>query len=375
MGRCQICERQTNPMYIVRLRYNPKDFLLCYICLAERIDIVSCSQVEKEGGELSAEEQPKRLAINLLQDNPYQPRASMEDESLQQLAETMKSQGFQGVLVARPHPHQAGAYQLTAGHRRREAARLAGLTELPVMLHELSELEMATLAATENIQREDLSPLEEGRLFQVMRDVLGQQITEIANAIKKDRGYIRNRLRLASAPEDIQAFIVNKADSLSTVTYLLEIEDPAERAPIIEQLSQKILTVVDLPEYIEEMKRHKLMDVSPAVERPAQSPMAEAPMQSSAAVLSEPSPAMEPATEPPVMESLTLSAAREQLVRMLQLRVEDLSGSSASRPINRRGPTLEAGTSGLIFPNTALEGEPIVHPEVSTSLSSVALPA
>src|SRR5579859_2220600 len=233
MGRCQICERQTNPMYIVRLRYNPKDFLLCYICLAERIDIVSCSQVEKEGGELSAEEQPKRLAINLLQDNPYQPRASMEDESLQQLAETMKSQGFQGVLVARPHPHQAGAYQLTAGHRRREAARLAGLTELPVMLHELSELEMATLAATENIQREDLSPLEEGRLFQIMLNVLHLSIPEIGEMIKKDRSYVRNRLRLACAPEDIQTFVTEKHDGLSAVSHLIEIEDPADRAFII----------------------------------------------------------------------------------------------------------------------------------------------
>jgi len=183
----------------------------------------------------------------------------MDEESLQQLTDTIVSQGFQGVLVARAHPQQAGMYQLTAGHRRREAARRAGLKTLPIIVHAWSDQEMATLAATENIQREDLTPLEEGKLFHLMISELGLTQVEVANAVKKDRGYVRNRLRLATAPADIQAFVQMKADSMRAVIYLLDIDDPAERAPVIEQLLKKTLTTEDLPAYIEQLKQRPLI--------------------------------------------------------------------------------------------------------------------
>jgi ParB family chromosome partitioning protein len=214
-------------------------------------------RVQEEEQQFIHEQSPQQIPIDLLFDNPYQPRTAMAEESLQQLAETIASQGFQGTLVARPHPQQPGAYQLTAGHRRREAARRVGLNSLPVIIHDWSEQEMAALAATENIQREDLSPLEEGRLFQLMIDQLGLTQIEVAEAVKKDRGYVRNRLRLARAPEDIQAFVREKSDSMRAVIYLLEIEDSQERALIIEQLLKRTLTTEDLPGYIADLKRHK----------------------------------------------------------------------------------------------------------------------
>src|SRR5258708_23449412 len=114
---------------------------------------------------------------------------------------------------------------------------------------------MATLAETENMQCEDLSHLEEGKLFQMMFDEMGLTQVDVADAIKKDRGYVRNRLRLASAPADIQAFVASKADSMRAVIYLLDIEDPAERAPIIEQLLQRTLTTEDLPAYLAELRQ------------------------------------------------------------------------------------------------------------------------
>jgi ParB family chromosome partitioning protein len=213
--------------------------------------------VNEEQQRLIHEKQPEQIAIELLQNNPYQPRQVLEETSLQQLAETISSQGFQGVLIARPHPQQSGLYQITAGHRRREAAKKAGLQTLPIIVHSWSDQDMAALAATENIQREDLSPLEEGKLFLLMIDELKLTQVEVANAIKKDRGYVRNRLRLATAPPDIQTFISAKTDSMRAVIYLLDIEDPEERAPIIERLLQRTLTTDDLPAYIEEIRRRK----------------------------------------------------------------------------------------------------------------------
>jgi hypothetical protein len=90
-----------------------------------------------------------------------------------------------------------------------------------------------------------------------MIDEMNLTQVEVANAIKKDRGYVRNRLRLASAPPDIQAFITAKPNSMRAVIYLLDIEDPAERAPIIERLLQRTLTTEDLPGYVDEIKRQK----------------------------------------------------------------------------------------------------------------------
>lgn len=83
------------------------------------------------------QQQPQRIAIEFLENNPYQPRDTMNEESLQQLADTVKSQGFQSVLVARPHLQKPGIFQLTAGHRRRDAAQRAGLSVLPVIAQAL----------------------------------------------------------------------------------------------------------------------------------------------------------------------------------------------------------------------------------------------
>src|SRR5579859_3761391 len=133
MLRCEICGKESDTLYPVRLKYTLRAYRLCYGCLAERVDIHDCGKPEREEEGVGVEGQPKLIAIGLLEDNPYQPRMVMEGESLEQLAETIRSQGFQGVLVARPHPRQAGMYQLTAGHHRREAARGAGLHSLPVI--------------------------------------------------------------------------------------------------------------------------------------------------------------------------------------------------------------------------------------------------
>jgi ParB family chromosome partitioning protein len=108
------------------------------------------------------------LPLEKLEANPYQPRVEINSETLTELAEVIRQQGFQGVLVARPHPDKPDYYQITAGHRRMAAAEQAGLTTLPVIVRELLNEEMAALAITENIQRDDLNPLEEGRIYRRM---------------------------------------------------------------------------------------------------------------------------------------------------------------------------------------------------------------
>ncbi len=206
-------------------------------------------------------EQAQSIEIERLQDNPYQPRLTIEEAGLQELAQVIKTQGFQGVLVARPHPDseskEAPRYQLTAGHRRREAARVAGLKTLPVVIKELSNEEMVSLAITENIQREDLTPLEEGKIFLLMSEEMGYTHEQIAREIGKNRGYVENRLRVARAPQDIQELVIAKPDSLRAVSTLIKIKDQFKRTEIISLLINNKLTADDLPGYLTQSQTAK----------------------------------------------------------------------------------------------------------------------
>lgn len=190
------------------------------------------------------------IRTDRLMDNPYQPRAEIKSESVEELAGVIRSQGFQGVLVARPAPDGSGGYQLTAGHRRREAAKRAGIHLLPVVVRDLTDEEMVTLAITENIQREDLSPLEEGRIYLLMADEMGFTHEQIAREVGRKRGYIENRIRVARAPQDVQNLIQAKPDSIRAVATLIKVKDAQERAEIIRLMLAGRLTVEDLPGWI-----------------------------------------------------------------------------------------------------------------------------
>ncbi len=201
-------------------------------------------------GGSSEETPPQRLPIPQLLDNPFQPRQAIDPSSIAELAGVIKAQGFQGTLVARPHPSQPEMYELAFGHRRREAARHAGLTSLPVIVQRLTNEDMITLAITENIQRSDLTPLEEGDTYQLMIDQLRYTQEQIAQEIGKDRGYVVNRLRVARAPEDVRALVAAKPDTLRAVAYLLKVHDPARRAELIAQLRSGMLTGETLPAFL-----------------------------------------------------------------------------------------------------------------------------
>jgi ParB family chromosome partitioning protein len=216
---------------------------------AERTDLsgMFASSVSTE----SDMQQAQMVKIERLLNNPYQPRLEIHEEGIDELAQVIKAQGFQGVLVGRPDPVNKGFYQLTAGHRRREAARRAGLTSLPLVVRELTDEEMITLAITENIQREDLTPLEEGKIYLLMSDEMGYTQEQIAREIGRERGYVVNRLRVARAPRDIQALVQAKPDSLRMVANLIKVKDEGERAEIIAHILAGTLTVEDLPGYIQ----------------------------------------------------------------------------------------------------------------------------
>jgi ParB family chromosome partitioning protein len=203
-------------------------------------------------------EQVQSIPLERLLDNPYQPRGQLAvDDELRELAASIRANGFQGVLTARPALDQEGYFQLAYGHRRREAARIAGLTHLPVSVRELTNKAMAGIAAVENIHRKDLTVLELGRLFARMLDE-GYTQEDIAGQIGKDRGYVVNRLRVVRAPADVQQLVLEKPDSLRAVSTLVKVDNPDMRTAMIEALKQGRVTTDDLPGYQAALERERV---------------------------------------------------------------------------------------------------------------------
>lgn len=163
-----------------------------------------------EGAGLGRHEQPAQhtVPIRLLKPNPAQPRQDFAQEALEELADSIRTQGIIQPLLVRPLPEGDG-YQIVAGERRWRAASLAGLAEVPVFVRAMDEQEALAAALIENLQREDLNPLEEAQALQGLRTTLGCTQEELASRLGKSRPAIANALRLLllpqSAQEDVRA--------------------------------------------------------------------------------------------------------------------------------------------------------------------------
>lgn len=148
-----------------------------------------------------------KLRIMEIEPNHDQPRKDFDEKALSELAESIEQHGVLQPLVVRPLSN--GAYQLVAGERRWRAARIAGLTEVPVVIKELSDEEVIEIAMIENLQREDLNPLEEALGYRYMMDELGITQEQAAEKVGKSRPAVANALRLLKLPDEVQEMIKN----------------------------------------------------------------------------------------------------------------------------------------------------------------------
>mgnify|MGYP002773350018 FL=1 len=148
-----------------------------------------------------------KLRIMEIEPNHDQPRKDFDEKALSELAESIEQHGVLQPLVVRPLAN--GAYQLVAGERRWRAARIAGLTEVPVVIKELSDEEVIEIAMIENLQREDLNPLEEALGYRYMMDELGITQEQAAEKVGKSRPAVANALRLLKLPDEVQEMVKN----------------------------------------------------------------------------------------------------------------------------------------------------------------------
>jgi ParB family chromosome partitioning protein len=145
------------------------------------------------------------LRLDEIEPNRDQPRREFDEQSLQELAESVRKHGVLQPLLVRPI--FSGGYQIVAGERRWRAARLADLKEVPAVVREMSDSEVMQFALIENLQREDLNPLEEARGYQSLIETYGMTQEEVASTVGKSRPAIANVLRLLNLPEKIRAMV------------------------------------------------------------------------------------------------------------------------------------------------------------------------
>jgi ParB family chromosome partitioning protein len=170
----------------------------------------------------------RRLSVDLLDPNPFQPRMDFDEAALRDLADSIRARGILQPILVRPHPDVAGRYQIIAGERRWRAAGMSGLHEIPVICRELNDVESATAALIENLQRENLNAIEEAEGYQRLIQDFGLTHEALGVAVSKSRAHVGNIVRLLSLPDSVREEVRNGTLSQGHARALLTLPDAAK---------------------------------------------------------------------------------------------------------------------------------------------------
>mgnify|MGYP001179288586 CR=1 FL=1 len=196
------------------------------------------------------------LPIDQIRSNPYQPRASFDDAKLDELARSIKASGVIQPIVVRRAPEGSG-YQLIAGERRFLAAQRAGLTSIPVVVRQASRKEMLEFAVVENLQREDLNPIDEARAFSRMATEFDLTQEQIAARVGKDRTTVANAMRLLNLCEPVLDLVAQGALTTGHARCLLGIDSAAEQESLAQEVLRRRLSVREVEELMSTRRTHR----------------------------------------------------------------------------------------------------------------------
>jgi ParB family chromosome partitioning protein len=213
--------------------------------------------VEKEILEKKVEVN-RDIPIELIDSNPFQPRTSFDEQSLDELAASIQKLGIVQPLTVRETGN--GRYQLIAGERRLRAARRAGITHIPAYIRTADDRAMLELALVENIQREDLDAIEVAISFQRLIEECNLTQEELSDRVGKQRSTVANYLRLLKLPAEIQLGIKNKQLMMGHARTLINIEDPKKQINIYYKIIDGELSVRQAEELVRQLQSEKLKD-------------------------------------------------------------------------------------------------------------------
>lgn len=194
----------------------------------------------------------QQIPLELIEPNPYQPRQHFDEEKLQELAQSIAELGLlEPVLVRRT----GQTYQLIAGERRVRAARIAGLSEVPALVKDFGDLEVMQVALIENLQREDLNPIEEAEGYQRLIEEFGFTQSQAAQAVGRKRSSIANALRLLNLEESEKQMVREGQLSVGHAKVLLGVANKKKRAELAKKVVSEDLSVRQLEELVKKPER------------------------------------------------------------------------------------------------------------------------
>jgi ParB family chromosome partitioning protein len=189
------------------------------------------------------------IDVERITPNPEQPRLAFDPAALDELSASIKEHGVLQPILVRPLADNE--FQLIAGERRWRASKAAGLDTIPALVEDIDDDTALEISIIENLQREDLSPLDEAAMYDRMVRDHGYSVRRLAQKLGKDKGYLENRLRLADAPPEIRELVSLRKDTLSAAYELMRVDDQRKRKKLADQVARGELTLAKLHEKIE----------------------------------------------------------------------------------------------------------------------------
>lgn len=196
------------------------------------------------------------MKLNEIEPNTGQPRKHFNDEKLTQLAESIKQHGVVQPLIVK---RDEDVYKIVAGERRWRAARLAGLDSVPVIVRDLSSKQVMEIALIENLQREDLNPIEEAEAYEKLMNEFGMTQEDISITVGRSRPAIANSIRLLSLNEKIRGFVINGDLSSGHARALLTIDDFTKQMKLAEEIINKGMNVRDTEKLVKKAANNKII--------------------------------------------------------------------------------------------------------------------
>ena len=200
--------------------------------------------------------EPSEVDLDSIVPGPMQPRTHFDEASLESLAESIRSHGVVQPLLVR---RRDAGFELIAGERRWRAAKLAGLTRVPVVVKEVPDESLLEIALIENIQREDLNPIEEAQAYKKLIETVGLTQEALASRVGRDRSYITNYLRLLRLPDDLQQLVKEGRLSTGHARTLLALSHPDQQRRLARQIIDGGLSVRTTEQMV-----HRMLEEKPA---------------------------------------------------------------------------------------------------------------
>lgn len=192
------------------------------------------------------------VKITMVEPNGKQPRKNFDEDSLQELSDSIKQVGLiQPILVQDRNDH----YEIIAGERRWRAAKMAGLKEIPVIIRDYSEQEIMEISLIENIQREDLNPIEEAQAYKRLLEEFNLKQDEVAERVSKSRAAVTNSIRLLKLDDKVQQMVIDDMISTGHARALLAVEDPEEQYNLAQKIFDEKLSVREVEKLVKNLHK------------------------------------------------------------------------------------------------------------------------